>query len=107
MDGFKGSNYFPSQEEKKAISRLKMMAVYHVMNDDWCYYHTFDDVWYSVYDEAEIYREYVSKGGQEEYNEYFGSEDGLNWRTYKNSVKWLRDYADLVTEKPFDLLRGM
>lgn len=109
-NGFMGSNYIPEKgsEEAKAISRLKMMTVYQVMNSDHCYYHSFDDVWYSVYDEAEIYREYVNKGGQSEYNEFIGKYNkGLNWMSYHTAVEWLRKYAHLVTEKPFHLLGGM
>ena len=105
--GFMGSNYFPSDSEKMAIAQLKRMAVYHVMNSDWCYYHTFDDVWYAVWDECDIFKYYLAKGGLEAYQEFLGSSVGLRQTSYRRAVKWLRESVHLVSEKPVDILRWL
>lgn len=107
--GFKGSNYFPPKgsEESTAIIRLKGMKVYKVMNSDPFYYHTFEDVWYAVWDECDMYRTNVDQGGQEQYNEFIGSGEGLTWATYRRTVEWLREYAHLVNDDPTILLRWM
>ena len=102
MKGFMGSDYIPKRgsEESKAISKLKGMKVYEIMDDDQCRYRSFVDVWYAVAHEVDMWEEYVlvNGGSQADYNDYFGSNDGLNHISFKSATKWLEETKHLVKE---------
>lgn len=95
--GFMGSNYFPKRgsEESKAITKLKGMKVYKIMTHDPFYYHTFNDVWYAVAHEVDMYESYTT---QHDYNEWFGGSHGLQYGSYNSAKKWMEETKHLCTE---------
>ena len=95
--GFMGSTYVPKRgsEESKAISKLKGMKVYQIMNNDRCFYHSFEDVWYAVAHEVDMYEAYDT---QADYNKWFGGSHGLQYGSYNRAKKWLDETKHLVVE---------
>ena len=86
-------------EEAKAINELLRLKVHEIMTDDPAYYNetgTFADVWYAVTLETDMYRDYGVMGSQAEYDEYFGSSDGLNKQSYRSAVRWAKKYEPLA-----------
>lgn len=80
-------------EESKALTRLKGLKVWKIMSDDAI--KTFDDLWYMVAFETDMFECYDT---QAEYNEYFGSTEGLTFNSFKSACKWLDDTKHLCTE---------
>ena len=101
--GFSRRLYDPPKgsAESKAISELLRLKVHEIMTDDPAYYEetgTFADVWYAVTYETDMYRDYAVWGSQAEYDEYFGSSDGLNMQSYRSAVRWAKKYESLAKE---------
>lgn len=80
-------------EESKALTQLKKLKVYQISALEDC--QTFDDVWYRVAFETDMFECYDT---QAEYNEYFGSTEGLTFNSFKSACKWLDDTKHLCTE---------
>ena len=109
--GFSRRLYDPPKgsPESEAISELLRLKVHEIMTDDPAYYEdtgTFADVWYAVTYETEIYHDYAVLGSQAEYDEYFGSSDGLNEQSYRSAVRWAKKYEALAGEAFVRARRG-
>lgn len=77
-------------EESKALSQLKKLKVYQISALEDC--QTFDDVWYRVAHEIDMYENVT----QAEYNKWFGSSDGLTYASFLSGGKWLMDTEYLL-----------
>lgn len=95
--GFMGSDYVPKRgsEESKAISKLKGMKVYEVMTDDACFYSDFNDVWYAVAHETDMYEVYDTQAA---YDKWLGGTRGLTYASYMSAIRWMQETRHLVTE---------
>lgn len=102
MAGFKGSKYVPERgtEESKAITELKSLKVYEVMNDDACAYSSFDDVWFAVAHETDIFEQYaiLGDGILAKYNDFMGFRKKLSYNSYERAKKWLKATKYLCKE---------
>jgi hypothetical protein len=69
-----------------ALERLESLAVDSFRNNDYCAQKSFDDVWWSVLHEVDMYRE--------------GEEHGFkSVRSVQATEKWLKSFSHLCTEK--------
>lgn len=69
-----------------ALERLEGLAVDRFRNDDYSAQKSFDDVWWSVLHEVDLYEE----GGETEFRSV---------RSVEATKKWLKSFSHLCTEK--------
>lgn len=81
--------HFPEFEgaEGKAVSQLKRMRVWKVMDIDDV--RTFEDVWYRVAHEVDMYED------SDDYDAFIGSCPKLTEASYRTAKAWMERYESL------------